>query len=278
LTAIGLLVAFFLIPKHDPHAEAVLDQRNKRPLGPTTLTKGASKPQWKVFLEVSFLSRVPTVSCFAGIMIQVAVGLAWTLLPLYFKSAGLKDKVALAAIATTFNAIRGVIQLFSGTLSDLVGSRPVVAFGFGLCAVSFILSAAIPDNNAGMPVLSLLSLWLGCAALLGIGVGAVYPVLTAEVGKSVSSEDRDIAISTFRFWRELGYAFGGGISITILTRESVATCVIVIGVLLAITSLIIVVFYGPAKPLKQVLPQTNAKIEKDTTALASPAATKEAVV
>jgi len=258
LTALGLLVAFFLIPKHDPRAEAMLDARHKRPVGPP-VSGALTKPQWRVFIEVSFLQRVPSMSCFAGIMIQVAVGLAWTLLPLYFRSTGLTDKVVLASITTTFNAIRGVIQMFSGTLSDLFGGRPVVVFGFGLCSLSFILSAAIPDTHPGMDVSSLISLWVGCAALLGIGVGTVYPVLAAEVGKSVLSRDRDIAISTFRFWRELGYAFGGGISITILTRESVATCVIIIGILLGVTALILAIGYGPAKPLKE-----SGKILKDT--------------
>lgn len=55
---------------------------------------------------------------------------------------------------------------------------------------------------------SLVSLWLGCSALLGLGVGGVYPVMAAQVGSAVTAVDRDLAISTFRFWRELGYALG----------------------------------------------------------------------
>jgi len=188
-------------------------------------------------------------------MIQVAVGLAWTLLPLYFKSLGLKDKVVLASISTTFNAIRGVIQLFSGTLSDFMGARLVCTFGFSLCGLSFILSAAIPNNHPDMGMPNMISLWVACAALLGIGVGTVYPVMSAQVGKSVSQQDRDVAISTFRFWRELGYALGGGISVTILTEQSVATCVIIIGALLLATALILVIFYGPEK--------TPAKVNKN---------------
>jgi MFS family permease len=184
-------------------------------------------------------------------MIQVAVGLAWTLLPLYFKSLGLRDKIVLASITTTFNAIRGVVQLFSGTLSDFLGARVVCVVGFFLCGLSFILSAAIPNANSSMP--SLISLWVGCGALLGIGVGGVYPVMGAEVGKFVPSQDRDAALCVFRFWRELGYAFGGGISVTILTEQSIATCVIIIGVLMLATALVIAIFYGPDRAQVKVL-------------------------
>jgi MFS family permease len=238
LTLLALLVTI-VMPKQDDAKEAAQDK---------THVAGTEKRSFfRVFVETSLLRRVPAMSCLAGVMIQVAVGLAWTLLPLYFKSLGLKDKVVLASIATTFNAIRGVIQLFSGTLSDFMGARLVTTFGFSLCGISFILSAAIPNNHPDMGMPNMISLWVACAALLGIGVGTVYPVIPAQVGKSVSQQDRDVAISTFRFWRELGYALGGGISVTILTEQSVATCVIIIGALLLATALVLVIFYGPEK-------------------------------
>jgi MFS family permease len=234
------------MPKQNDVKEAAQDK---------THVHGTKKKSfWRVFAETSLVRRVPAVSCLAGIMVQVAVGLAWTLLPLYFKSLGLKDKVVLASITTTFNAIRGVVQLFSGTMSDFLGARIVCTIGFALCGLSFILSAAIPNANPTMSQSSLISLWVGCAALLGLGVGGVYPVMPAQVGKSVSSQDRDVAISTFRFWRELGYAFGGGISVTILTEQSVATCVIIIGALLLATALVIALLYGPENAEEKTVP------------------------
>lgn len=243
--ALGLvllaLIVTLIMPKQDDAKEAAQDK---------THVKGSVKKSFfRIFAETTLLRRVPAVSCLAGVMIQVAVGLAWTLLPLYFKSLGLKDKIVLASITTTFNAIRGVVQLFSGTLSDFLGARIVCFTGFCLCGLSFVLSAAIPNDNPQMAQSSLISLWVGCAAILGLGVGGVYPVMAAQVGKSVSSQDRDVAISTFRFWRELGYALGGGISVTILTEQSVATCVIIIGALMFATALVILIFYGPEKPL-----------------------------
>lgn len=251
--ALGLTLLAFIVtvimPKQDDAREQAQDKGH---------VKGTVKKSfWRVFAETTLLRRVPAVSCLAGIMIQVAVGLAWTLLPLYFKSLGLKDKVVLASIATTFNAIRGVVQLFSGTLSDFLGARIVCTVGFLLCGLSFILSAAIPNSNESMSLDALTSLWVACAAILGLGVGGVYPVMAAQVGKSVPSLDRDVAISTFRFWRELGYALGGGISVTILTEQSVATCVIIIGALMLATALVLAIFYGP-----EVIPVNKAPEEQ----------------
>lgn len=238
LTLLAIIVTV-IMPKQDNVREQAQDKAH--------IQGGVKKSFWRVFAETTLLRRVPAMSCLAGVMIQVAVGLAWTLLPLYWKSLGLKSKVSSTAITTTFNAIRGVVQLFSGTLSDFLGARIVVVLGFSLCGIAFILSAAIP-NDYEMPVDSLVSLWLGCSVLLGLGVGGVYPVMAAQVGKSVSSQDRDIAVSTFRFWRELGYALGGGISVTILSEQSIATCVIIIGALLLATALILAILYGPEKP------------------------------
>jgi len=117
-----------------------------------------------------------------------------------------------------------------------------------------------------MPLPSLISLWVACAAILGVGVGGVYPVIPAQVGKSTPQQDRDVAISTYRFWRELGYALGGGISVTILTEESVETCVIVIGALLLVTMLVIAMFYGPEKAriVKGKVPEEQALAERGT--------------
>jgi MFS family permease len=138
MTLLALLVTTRM-PKQDNAKEAKQDKAYDKNV--------VKKSFFRIFAETTILHRVPAVSCFAGVMIQVAVGLAWTLLPLYFKSLGLKDKVVLASIASTFNAIRGVFQLFSGTLSDFLGARIVVASGFLLCGLSFILSAAIPAAN-----------------------------------------------------------------------------------------------------------------------------------
>jgi len=177
-------------------------------------------------------------------MIQVAVGLAWTLMPLYWASLKLTDPVVIASITATFNAIRGVVQLFSGFASDVVGGRLVVSFGFALAGLSFVLSAAIPNANPSMLQLDQISLWVGCSALLGLGVGLVYPIMAAEIGKVTVSEERDVALTIFRFWRELGYAIGAAISVPILGQQSIATCVIIIGVLMWASSVIIFFLYG----------------------------------
>jgi len=241
LLALGLIILGTLlssyIPRHDPAAEASQDK----------VVRGdpAKKKKFlQIFLETTFTRRVPALSCLAGVMIQVAVGLAWTLMPLYWTSLKLTDTVVIASITATFNAIRGVVQLFSGFASDVLGGRLVVSFGFALTGLSFVLSAGIPNDNPTMDQPSQISLWVGCSALLGLGVGLVYPIMAAEIGKVTVSEERDVALTIFRFWRELGYAVGAAISVPILGQQSIATCVIIIGILMWITSVIIFFLYG----------------------------------
>jgi len=195
------------------------------------------------------------LSCFAGVMIQVAVGLAWTLMPLYWTSLNLTDAVVIASITATFNAIRGVVQLFSGFASDVIGGRLVVSFGFAVAGLSFVLSAGIPNANPTMAQSSQISLWVGCSALLGLGVGSVYPIMAAEIGKVTASEERDVALTIFRFWREMGYAVGAAISVPILGQESIATCVIIIGLLMWAASVILFFFLWPRTFLQEMVLQ-----------------------
>jgi len=183
---------------------------------------------------------------------------------------GLKDKIVLASITSTFNAIRGVIQLFSGFASDFLGGRLVVSLGFTLAGLAFVLSAAIPNANPQMTQSHLISLWVGCAAILGIGVGSVYPILAAEIGKVYRGQDRDIAITVFRWWRELGYAVGGAISIPILGQTSIATCVIIIGLLLWVTAVIMFLFYGQELFWTKCYKSKLAPMVEDSTASEPP--------
>ena len=44
--------------------------------------------------------------------------------------------------------------------------------------------------------------------VLGIGTGAIYPTLIAQVGDMVQPGARASAVGRYRLWRDLGYVFG----------------------------------------------------------------------
>jgi len=103
-------------------------------------------------------------------------------------------------------------------------------------------------------------------------VGSVYPVMSAEIGKVLASEERDIAITVFRFWREMGYAVGGAISVPILGRTSISTCVIIIGFLLISTAILLFLTYSQdlfyLKFCKSK--QVSKQVSEQVTGLSSP--------
>jgi MFS family permease len=50
------------------------------------------------------------------------------------------------------------------------------------------------------------------SVLLGVGTAMVYPTLLAAIGDVAAPAWRASAIGVYRFWRDLGYAFGAVIA------------------------------------------------------------------
>lgn len=53
---------------------------------------------------------------------------------------------------------------------------------------------------------STFAVWLGAAALLGLGTAMVYPALLAAVADVAEPVWRGSAIGVYRLWRDLGFA------------------------------------------------------------------------
>ena len=67
------------------------------------------------------------------------------------------------------------------------------------------------------------------SVLLGIGTAMVYPTLLAAIGDVAAPSWRASAIGVYRFWRDLGYAFGAviaGVTADLLGLTG-ALCVVV---------------------------------------------------
>ena len=47
------------------------------------------------------------------------------------------------------------------------------------------------------------------AALVGLGTAFVYPTLIAAISDVVAPVERATAVGVYRFWRDMGYVFGG---------------------------------------------------------------------
>jgi MFS family permease len=133
----------------------------------------------------------------AGMVNNLNDGLAWGLFPLFFASAGL-DVARIGILSFTYPAVWGLLQVWTGALSDRWGRKRLIAGGM---LVQSGALAAIALVRGFWP-------WVGAAALLGAGTAMVYPTLLAAVGDAAHPRWRASAVGAYRLWRDSGYAVG----------------------------------------------------------------------
>jgi MFS family permease len=133
----------------------------------------------------------------AGMVTNFKDGLAWGLFPLFFAAGGLS--VGQIGILTfIYPALWGILQLWTGGLSDRLGRKPPIVGGMFLQALALFVVA----GGGGFWV------WFVGSALLGAGTALVYPTLLASVADVAHPAWRGSAVGVYRLWRDSGYAFG----------------------------------------------------------------------
>jgi MFS family permease len=150
-----------------------------------------------VFYRTSFGD--PTLSSVsqAGLVNNLNDGMAWGLFPLVFAAAGI-SLGEVGMLAAIYPAVWGVGQLFTGTLSDRIGRKWLIAGGMVVQAVG-IGVVALGNTFAGFSA---------GLALIGLGTAMVYPTLLAAIGDVAAPVWRASAVGVYRLWRDLGYAVG----------------------------------------------------------------------
>jgi MFS family permease len=122
---------------------------------------------------------------------------AWALLPLLLTSGEL-SAAQIAGIVGTYPIVWGVLQLFTGPLSDRIGRRIPIGAGMLLQAAAL---ACFSTTQQLAPA-------LGAAAVLGLGTALAYPALIAAAADRAPEHRRPSAIGFFRMWRDTGYVIG----------------------------------------------------------------------
>ncbi|MEA2718667.1 MAG: hypothetical protein QOJ39_531 [Candidatus Eremiobacteraeota bacterium] len=189
--AVALVLSLFFVRETHGHARFEAQLR-----APRTADSFAA-----LFTKVSWKDRTLSSISQAGLVNNLNDGLAWGLLPLHFAAAGLAIE-RIAILAAVYPVTWGLCQLGTGTLSDRVGRKWMIAGGMGLQAVAIALFLA----PASFPV------WLVGALLLGFGTAMVYPTLLAAIGDVVDPLVRASSVGVYRLWRDSGYAFGALLS------------------------------------------------------------------
>ncbi len=158
---------------------------------------GGALTAGSIFWRTSVGDRNLSSITLVGLVNNLNDGMAWGLFPLLFAAAGL-TLAQIGILAAIYPATWGVIQLATGALSDHVGRKPLITSGMWV-------------QSLGIGVIAMSRRTAGFAAgsvLLGLGTAMVYPTLLAAIGDVAGPVWRASSIGVYRFWRDLGYAFG----------------------------------------------------------------------
>jgi MFS family permease len=191
--ALGLGLSVFWVRETRDHArhEAVSGAGRHHQRGRSTITAR------QVFALTTFRDRNLSSVSQAGLVNNLNDGLAWGLFPLYFATAGL-SVARIGVLAALYPGVWGLGQLLTGTLSDRVGRKWLIAAGMWTQAVALALVALTSGFRP----------WALAVVLLGAGTAMVYPTLLAAIGDVAHPAWRASSIGVYRLWRDAGFAAG----------------------------------------------------------------------
>ena len=177
----------------------------------------ATPPFSDIFIRTSFRDPAMSSCCKAGLVNNLNDGMVWGLLPLMGAAAGFQlAQIGLLAAAYPF--VWGILQLFTGALSDRMGRKWLIASGMMLQAIAIFAIVMVRSY----------SVWLTAAIVLGVGTAMVYPTLLAAIGDVAHPAWRASAVGVYRLWRDAGYAVGAVLSGFVADLWGVSAAVVVV--------------------------------------------------
>ncbi len=150
-----------------------------------------------IFARVSWTDRPLFAASQAGLVNNLNDGMSWGILPLFFAAHGLGIE-QIGILKAVYPLVWGIGQVVTGSLSDRLGRRGMIAGGMWVQAIGLVVTAATGSFDW----------WLLGSILLGTGTAMVYPTLLAAVSDASEPAWRARGLSVYRFWRDLGYAIG----------------------------------------------------------------------
>jgi MFS family permease len=185
---LGLLVSVFLV--HDTR-EHVRLETEVHPPEPSPLGFR------EVVAKTSYGDRNLFAASQAGLVNNLNDGMSWGVFPLFFANLGL-GVGRIGVLKAIYPTVWGILQVFTGPLSDRWGRKGLIAGGMWVQAAGIFLTV----------VMRSFGWWLLGSLLLGLGTAMVYPSLIAAVSDASHPSWRARSLSVYRFWRDLGYAVG----------------------------------------------------------------------
>jgi MFS family permease len=228
--AFGLLLSAWLV--RDTHSHIWLES------GLQERVAQQAPSQAEIFLRTSFRDRQLSSITQAGFVNNLNDGMAWGLFPLVFAAVGISLE-RIGWLAAIYPATWGLLQLWTGYLSDHVGRKWLIVLGMLTQALGIAIttmSSAFPGFAAG-------------AVLLGVGTAMVYPTLLAAISDVVDPRWRASSMGVYRLWRDAGYAAGAVVAGVTADLLGVHTAVWLVAFLTAFSGIVV------ALRMRETLPQ-----------------------
>jgi MFS family permease len=141
------------------------------------------------------------------------------------------DVAQIGILSFTYPAVWGMLQIWTGALSDHWGRKGLIAGGMILQGVALAVIALV---HGFWP-------WFWAAALLGAGTAMVYPTLLAAIGDVAHPRWRGSAVGVYRLWRDSGYAVGALLAGSLADRFGMAWAIGVVAMLTIASGLLVLV-------------------------------------
>ena len=185
-----------------------------------------------VFSRVTWTDRSLRAVSQAGLVNNLNDGVSWGLFPLYFAAHGATlERTAL--LVALYPAVWGVGQLFTGPLSDRLGRKPLMTGGMVLQGLALVATGAGRS----------MTLWSAAMVCLGLGTALVYPTFLGAVSDHSQPRWRASAIGVYRFWRDLGYAFGAVLAGSVADRFGIPFSIELVGAATILSGLVVAASY-----------------------------------
>ncbi len=164
----------------------------------------------------------------AGLINNLNDGMAWGLFPILLAEKHFTIS-QIGIVTAIYPAVWGIGQLFTGKMADHFNKKSMLFWGMflqGIALLFFIFATSLTH-------------YIILASILGWGTAMVYPTFLATVAENTNPIDRAKSLGTFRLWRDLGYAIGAILTGIIADAFGINTCIIVIGILTILSSIVI---------------------------------------
>lgn len=164
----------------------------------------------------------------AGLVNNLNDGMIWGLLPVFLLSQGF-SLVEIGKIAGIYPVVWGIGQLFTGKLADHFSHKRILFWGMlvqGIGIISLVYAGT-----------SLIFEFL--FVLLGLGTALVYPTFMTAIAAKSHPIQRAESLGAFRFWRDLGYAFGALLSGIVADQLGVRSAILAVGGITLLSSVLL---------------------------------------